>query len=293
MNIDLEKALQANVRAALEEDVGTGDLTAQLIPENAPGHARVVTREDAVLCGTAWFEACFHALEPAVKIAWHAADGDRIHAGQTVCEITGPARALLTAERPALNFLQTLSAVATETRRYVDAIAGTRAKIHDTRKTLPGLRLALKYAVKCGGGENQRIGLYDGILIKENHIAAAGGIAPALVAAFRLAAQAAPLSPDPSPACGGGEISVQIEVETLAQLEEALQAGAKLILLDNFNLEGMREAVRLTAGRAALEASGGIGLDSVRDIAETGVDRISIGGLTKSVRAVDFSMRFV
>ena len=293
MNIDLEKALQANVRAALEEDVGTGDLTAQLIPENAPGHARVVTREDAVLCGTAWFAACFHALEPAVKITWHAADGDRIRAGQTVCEITGPARALLTAERPALNFLQTLSAVATETRRYVDAIAGTRAKIHDTRKTLPGLRLALKYAVKCGGGENQRIGLYDGILIKENHIAAAGGIAPALVAAFRLAAQAAPLSPDPSPACGGGEISVQIEVETLAQLEEALQAGAKLILLDNFNLEGMREAVRLTAGRAALEASGGIGLDSVRDIAETGVDRISIGGLTKSVRAVDFSMRFV
>ena len=278
MNIDLENTLAANVRAALDEDVGTGDLTARLIPEDAAGQARVLTREDAVLCGAGWFEACFLALDPAVKIAWHATDGDRIHAGQTLCELSGPARTLLTAERPALNFLQTLSAVATETRRYVDAIAGTRAKIHDTRKTLPGLRLALKYAVKCGGGENQRIGLYDGILIKENHIAAAGGIAPALEAAFRLA---------------GPGVSVQIEVETLAQLEEALRAGAKLILLDNFNLEGMREAVVLTAGRAALEASGGVTLDTVRAIAETGVDRISVGGLTKSVRAVDLSMRFV
>jgi nicotinate-nucleotide pyrophosphorylase (carboxylating) len=294
MNATLEEALRANVRAALEEDVGTGDLTAQLIPATTIGHARVVSREEAVLCGAAWFEACFHALDPAVKITWHAAEGDRIHAGQTLCEITGPARALLTAERPALNFLQTLSAVATETRRFVTAIAGTRAKIYDTRKTLPGLRQALKYAVQCGGGENQRIGLYDGILIKENHIAAAGGIVPALQAAFRLAArQAAPLSPDPSPACGGGEFSVQIEVETLAQLEQALQAGAKLILLDNFDLEGMREAVRLNAGRAALEASGGISLDSVRAIAETGVDRISIGALTKHVRALDLSMRFL
>jgi nicotinate-nucleotide pyrophosphorylase (carboxylating) len=278
MTINLEKALQANVRAALEEDVGGGDLTALLIPADAIGHARVVTREGAVLCGTAWFEACFRALNPAVQIAWNAADGDRIHAGQTLCALSGPARALLTAERPALNFLQTLSAIATETRRYVDAIAGTRAKIYDTRKTLPGLRLALKYAVQCGGGENQRIGLYDGILIKENHIAAAGGIRPALEAAFRLA---------------GPGVSVQIEVETLAQLEEALQAGARLILLDNFDLDGMREAVRLTAGRAALEASGGISLDTVRAIAETGVDRISVGGLTKSVRAVDLSMRFV
>ncbi len=274
----LSEAIRANVRAALYEDVGTGDLTAQLIPEDAAGQARVLTREDAVLCGTAWFEACFHALDPAVNITWHATDGDRIHAGQTLCEITGKARALLTAERPALNFLQALSAVATETRRYVDAIAGTRARIYDTRKTLPGLRLALKYAVKCGGGENQRIGLYDGILIKENHIAAAGGIRPALAAAYKLA---------------GTDVSVQIEVETLAQLEEALQAGAKLILLDNFDLEGMREAVHLTAGRAALEASGGISLDKVRAIAETGVDRISVGSLTKSVRAVDLSMRFV
>jgi nicotinate-nucleotide pyrophosphorylase (carboxylating) len=276
-NDALSQAIRANVRAALDEDVGKGDLTAQLIPEDAAGQARVLTREDAVLCGTAWFEACFRALDPAVKIAWHAADGDRIHAGQTLCELSGSARALLTAERPALNFLQTLSAVATETRRYVDAIAGTRGRIYDTRKTLPGLRLALKYAVKCGGGENQRIGLYDGILIKENHIAAAGGIGPALEAAFRLA---------------GSGVSVQVEVESLAQLEEALQAGATLILLDNFDLEGLREAVRLTAGRAALEASGGIRLDSVRAIAETGVDRISVGGLTKSVRAVDFSMRF-
>ncbi len=301
MTIDLENAIQANTRAALEEDVGNGDPTARLIPEAAIGHARVITREDAVLCGTAWFDACFHALDPDAKLDWRARDGERVVAGKTLCEITGQARALLTAERPALNFLQTLSGVATETRRYVDAIAGTRARIYDTRKTLPGLRLALKYAVKCGGGENQRIGLYDGILIKENHIAAAGGIALALDAAFRLAArQAAPLSPDPlssldegSPACGGEEISVQIEVESLAQLEEALQAGAKLILLDNFNLDGMREAVRVTAGRAALEASGGISLETVRAIAETGVDRISVGGLTKSVRAVDLSMRFV
>lgn len=278
MTIDLDKAIQANVRAALEEDVGGGDLTARLIPETALGNARVVTREDAVLCGTDWFDACFRTLDDHAKLDWRARDGDRIAAGQTLCEISGQARALLTAERPALNFLQTLSGVATETRRYVDAIAGTRARIFDTRKTLPGLRLALKYAVKCGGGENQRIGLYDGILIKENHIAAAAGIRPALDAALRLA---------------GPGVSVQIEVETLAQLEEALQAGAKLILLDNFNLEGMREAVSLTAGRAALEASGGISLDSVRAIAETGVDRISVGGLTKSVRAVDLSMRFV
>ena len=278
MNIDLQETLNANVRAALEEDVGAGDLTARLIPEATVGHARVLTREDAVLCGSAWFEACFKRLDPAIQIAWHAGDGDRVRAGQVLCAIEGPARALLTAERPALNFLQTLSAVATETRRFVDAIGGTRAKIYDTRKTLPGLRLALKYAVKCGGGENQRIGLYDGILIKENHIAAAGGVAPALAAAFQLATPA---------------VTVQIEVENLAQLEEALQAGATLILLDNFSLDGMREAVRRTAGRAALEASGGITLDTARAIAETGVDRISVGSLTKSVRAVDLSMRFV
>ena len=286
----LSEAIRANVRAALDEDVGAGDLTAQLIPEDAVGHARMLTREDAVLCGAAWFEACFRALDPAVNITWYAADGDRTHAGQTLCEITGKARALLTAERSGLNFLQTLSAVATETRRFVDAIAGTRARIYDTRKTLPGLRLALKYAVKCGGGENQRIGLYDGILIKENHIAAAGGIRAALAAAFLLAKGPGSLSPYSGE---GGEITVQIEVENLAQLEEALQAGAKLILLDNFDREGMREAVWMNAGRAALEASGGIALETVRAIAETGVDRISVGGLTKTVRAVDLSMQFV
>ena len=275
---DLPSARLQQVRAALAEDMGGGDLTARLIPPESWAKARVITREEAVLCGQDWFSECFSQIDAQTRVTWFARDGDRVLAGQSLCEITGPARALLTAERPALNFLQTLSAVATETHRYVDAIAGTRAKIHDTRKTLPGLRLALKYAVKCGGGENQRIGLYDGILIKENHIAAAGGIAPALAAAFRLA---------------GAGVSVQIEVETLDQLEEALQAGATLILLDNFDLEGMREAVRLAAGRAALEASGGVTLDSVRAIAETGVDRISVGGLTKSVRAVDLSMRFV
>jgi nicotinate-nucleotide pyrophosphorylase (carboxylating) len=278
MTIDLENAIQTQVRAALEEDIGGGDLTARLIPETAIGQARVITREDAVLCGTAWFDACFHALDPEAKLVWRASDGARVVAGQTLCEISGKARALLTGERPALNFLQTLSAVATETRGFVDAIAGTRAKIYDTRKTLPGLRLALKYAVKCGGGENQRIGLYDGILIKENHIAAAGSIGAALAEAFKLAAPG---------------VTVQIEVENLEQLEQALEAGAKLILLDNFGLDGMREAVRRTAGRAALEASGGISLETVRAIAETGVDRISVGGLTKSVRAVDLSMRFV
>jgi nicotinate-nucleotide pyrophosphorylase (carboxylating) len=301
MNADLATIIKTNALAALEEDNGvdliSGDLTARLIPANTLTRARVITREDAVLCGKAWFDACFALLDPKIQIEWHAHDGDTIMAGQTLCEISGPARALLTAERPALNFLQTLSGVATETRRYVNAIAGTRAKIFDTRKTLPGLRLALKYAVKCGGGENQRIGLYDGILIKENHIAAAGGIQSALEAAFALTMQyvnGAPdsLSPGPSPE-GGGGITVQVEVENLAQLEEALAAGAKLILLDNFDLAGMRAAVELTAGRAQLEASGGIALETVRAIAETGVDRISVGNLTKSVRALDLSMRFV
>ena len=271
--------IKQNVAAALAEDLGqAGDLTAQLIPADKQAAARVITREDAVLCGTAWFDACFTTLNADVDIQWHAGDGDAVTAGQTLCDIAGPARALLSAERPALNFLQTLSGVATETRRHVAASAGTRAKIYDPRKPLPGLRLALKYAVKCGGGENQRIGLYDGILIKENHIAAAGGIEPALAAAFRLA---------------GPGVTIQIEVESLIQLERALDAGARLILLDNFDLAGMREAVRMTAGRAALEASGGVDLGTVRAIAETGVDRISVGNLTKSIRALDLSMRFL
>lgn len=275
---ELAQAVAANVAAALAEDLGSrGDLTAQLIPAERRAHAKVLTREDAVLAGRPWFDACFHSLDGSATIAWHAREGERIAAGQVLCEIEGNARALLSAERPALNFLQTLSGVATATRRYVDAIAGTRARIYDTRKTLPGLRLAEKYAVRCGGGENHRTGLYDGILIKENHIAAAGGIRPALEAAQRLAPPG---------------VFVQIEVETLAQLDEALACGARLILLDNFDLAAMCAAVKLTAGRAQLEASGGVDLSTVRAIAETGVDRISVGALTKHVRAVDLSMRF-
>jgi len=238
--------------------------------------ARVITREAAVLCGTSWFEECFRQIDREVRISWHARDGDRLSSGQVLCDIEGRARSLLTAERSSLNFLQTLSAVATRTRAFVDAVAGTRAAILDTRKTLPGLRRALKYAVRCGGGTNHRMGLYDGLLIKENHIASAGGIGPALQQARKSA-------PD---------LPVEIEVESIAQLQEALAAGAKLILLDNFDLAGLREAVKVNAGRAALEASGGIGLDAVREIAETGVDRISIGSLTKDIHAVDLSMRF-
>ena len=274
---DLPFHIQTNVRAALDEDVHDGDLTAQLVPARQIGHATVITRQDAVLCGTQWFGGCFKALDPDCAIKWFMQDGDAAKANQTLCEIRGNTRAMLTAERAALNFLQTLSATATLTRRYAEAVAGTRAKIMDTRKTLPGLRMAQKYAVKAGGGHNQRIGLFDGILIKENHIMAAGGIRAALEAAFRLA------PPD---------TTLQIEVENMEQLREALDAGAKLILLDNFNLDEMRAAVMLTAGRAELEASGGINLDTVRAIAETGVDRISIGALTKDVQAVDLSMRF-
>lgn len=269
--------MQINVQAALAEDVREGDLTAGLIPESALGRATVITRESAVLCGVAWFEACFRALDSSCEIRWQVQERELVQPGQTLCQLHGHARALLTAERPALNFLQTLSATATLTRRFVDVVVGTRAKILDTRKTLPGLRMAQKYAVLAGGGHNQRIGLFDGILIKENHILAAGGIRPALQQAFALAPVGA---------------TIQVEVETLAELSEALAAGAKLILLDNFDLAGMRTAVALTAGRAELEASGGVSLDTVRAIAETGVDRISIGGLTKDVKAVDLSMRF-
>ena len=275
--MNLASAILENVKAALKEDLGRGDLTAKLIPANARAKATVITREAAVLCGTAWFEACFRKLDPKVKIRWTAHDGDDIQAGQTLCEINGKARAMLTTERPALNFLQMLSATATLTRRYTAAVKGFHATIMDTRKTLPGLRIAQKYAVKVGGGKNQRIGLFDGILIKDNHILAAGGIVQALQQAKKLAKRG---------------VSIQIEVENLQELKEALSAGAKLILLDNFNLEQLREAVRITAGRAQLEASGGINLDDVRAIAETGVDRISIGSLTKDVKAIDLSMRF-
>ncbi len=274
-DLNIEQVL-SDVARALAEDVGSGDLTAQLIPATHTTRARVITREAAVIAGRPWFDACFRALDPACAIDWQVREGELVAAGSVLVEISGNSRALLTAERPALNFLQTLSAVATTTRPYVAAVAGTRAAILDTRKTLPGLRIAEKYAVRVGGGQNQRVGLYDGILIKENHIAAAGGIAPVMDAALKLAA---------------GQVSVQIEVETLDQLREALAAGAKLILLDNFDLDAMRDAVTLTAGRAQLEASGNITLKTVRAVAETGVDRISIGGLTKHIRAVDLSMR--
>lgn len=267
--------IERSVRIALDEDIGTGDLTANLIPSQQTAQARVISREPAILCGQAWFDACFRLLDADTRITWHAPEGSLIQPDQTLCTIRGSARSLLTAERSALNFLQTLSGVATATRDYVDAIAGTSAAILDTRKTLPGLRLAEKYAVTTGGGKNQRIGLYDGILIKENHIAAAGGIRPALTAARQMAA-----------------VPIQIEVESLDELQEALDAGATLVLLDNFSPEQMHQAVQLNAGRAQLEASGNITLKNVRVVAETGVHRISIGSLTKNIRAIDLSMRF-
>jgi nicotinate-nucleotide pyrophosphorylase (carboxylating) len=261
---------------SLAEDMGSGDLTAQLLPAAQISSAQVITRQSGVLCGTAWFTECFRLLDRDCAINWLAQDGDLIKPGQTLCTIRGHARALLSAERCALNWLQTLSATATRTRRYVDAVAGITVKIMDTRKTLPGLRLAQKYAVRAGGGHNQRIGLFDGILIKENHIASAGGIRPVLAQAFQLAKPG---------------VSVQIEVEDLAQLDEALDAGATLILLDNFDLDNLRAAVQRTGKRAELEASGGITLDRLREVALTGVDRISIGTLTKDIEALDLSMR--
>ncbi len=271
----LQSAFEANLLAALLEDVGNGDLTGLLVPDDTRVKARVVVREDAVLCGGPWFEGIMVALDQGIEIDWQYAEGEQMHAGSVVCTIDARPRSLLTAERSALNFLQLLSGVATATRKYVDVVAGTKAAILDTRKTLPGLRLAQKYAVRVGGGQNQRLALYDGILIKENHIAAAGGVGKALAAAAALDAG----------------VPVQIEVENLKQLREALDAGASSILLDNFELATMREAVQLTAGRALLEASGGVNLDSVRAIAETGVDRISIGSLTKDIRATDYSLR--
>jgi nicotinate-nucleotide pyrophosphorylase (carboxylating) len=273
----LVAAFEANIRTALEEDVGTGDLTAKLVPEHEMVSARVIVRENAILCGAPWFEAVMRQLDARIRIQWHYAEGDLMDADSTVCTIEAPARALLTAERSALNFMQLLSGVATATRKYVDMVAGTRAAILDTRKTLPGMRLAQKYAVRVGGGKNQRLALYDGILIKENHIAAAGGIAPALAAAQKLESG----------------VTVQIEVEDLAQLQAALVSGATSILLDNFTLDAMRKAVGMTQGRALLEASGGINMQTVRAIAETGVDRISIGSLTKDIRATDYSLRIV
>jgi nicotinate-nucleotide pyrophosphorylase (carboxylating) len=266
----------ADAARALAEDVGAGDLTATLIDPSRRARARVLAREAAVICGAPWAEAVLKQVDPSAQVHWLVHEGMRCLADQVVLEVEGSARGLLTAERTVLNFLQLLSAMATKTAAYVEAVKGTRAKIVDTRKTLPGLRLAQKYAVRMGGGFNHRIGLFDAVLIKENHIAAAGGIAPVLREAQKAAASAD---------------FIQIEVETLAQLEEALAAGATMILLDNMDLPTLREAVRINNARANLEVSGGVTLETVRALAETGVDRISIGTLTKDVKATDFSMR--
>jgi nicotinate-nucleotide pyrophosphorylase (carboxylating) len=287
----LRQLAEADVARALAEDVGAADLTAALVPAGKTASARILAREAAVICGGPWAEAALRQAAPGAQSTWRVGEGQRCQPDQTVLEITGPARGLLTAERTVLNFLQLLSAVATRTADYVAAVAQVpgldggagraRARIVDTRKTLPGLRLAQKYAVHCGGGWNHRIGLYDAVLIKENHIAAAGGVTEVL-AQVRA-----------TPSIAGVAKFIEIEVETLVQLEEALQAGATMVLLDNMDLPTLREAVRINAGRAILEVSGGVNMGTVREIAATGVDRISIGALTKDVKAVDFSMRFV
>ena len=269
------EAVAHDVRRALEEDIGSGDVTADLLPQAAVARARVITREAAVLCGTAWFDECFHQLDAATRIDWHAKDGDRVAAGSVLCHLSGAARSLVTAERTALNFLQTLSGTATATAAYVDAARGTRTVVLDTRKTLPGLRIAQKYAVRVGGGSNHRIGLFDAVLIKENHIAAAGSIAAAI-------ARARELHPG---------VLVETEVENFTELREALAAGADRIMLDEFELHELSQAVAEVGGRVPLEVSGSVALDRVRAIAETGVDYVSIGALTKHVRAVDLSMR--
>lgn len=271
-------AITENVRHALAEDIGPGDLTAALIPAAETARAHVIVKEDAVICGTAWFTEAFQQVDARVRVEWKARDGEGVRAGQTLCQIEGPARGLLSAERTALNFLQTLSGTATAARRYVEAVKGTRAVILDTRKTLPGLRLAQKYAVRCGGAQNHRIGLYDGILIKENHIAAAGSIA----AAVRAAKASAPAG-----------VFIEVEVENLQELREAISAGPERILLDDFALDDIRQAVAENRGRAKLEISGGVTLATIRAFAETGVDYISSGDITKNVRVVDLSMRFL
>ncbi len=277
--VKLPADIEVQAARAIAEDVGSGDLTASLIPEDRSARATVISRENAVLCGRPWFDAVFRQLDPTIRIVWQASDGNRVISGETLCELAGPARAILTGERTALNFLQTLSATATATREYVDAVAGTNARILDTRKTLPGLRLAQKYAVACGGGVNHRIGLFDAILVKENHIAAAGSLRAAVAHARDVA----------------GQRLVEVEVETLEQLREALETDIDRVLLDNFSLDMLREAVainRAHPGHVTLEASGNVSLQTLRPIAETGVDFISVGGLTKHVKAVDLSMRF-
>lgn len=274
--MSLPEDLSQVVARALSEDLGTGDLTAGLLPAGIEAEARVVVREPAVLCGSPWFDEVFARLDPDVTVGWHYADGADLEAHATVCSLTGRARSLLTGERTALNFLQTLSGTATVARRYANAVAGTGTRILDTRKTLPGLRTAQKYAVRCGGGDNHRMGLFDAVLIKDNHILAAGSIAAA-VGAARTSAPGVP---------------VEVEVENLDEVEQACVAGADRIMLDNFDLETLRQAVEATAGRAELEASGGVDYEALLDIAKTGVDFISVGALTKHVHAADFSMRF-
>ncbi len=271
------KLITRQVRDALDEDIGSGDLTAGLLNEEADSRVEVVCRQSAVICGTGWFDEVFRQLDPEIVIEWRVADGDRVELDQQLCTLTGNSRALLSGERTALNYLQTLSGTATRARIYADRVAGTGVRILDTRKTLPGLRLQQKYAVTCGGCDNHRIGLYDAILIKENHIHAAGSITAALGSAQDLAPAG---------------VGIEIEVESLDELREALQAGAERVLLDNFSLDGLREAVTLASGRARLEASGGVNLETIRGIAETGVDDISVGDLTKDVTAVDLSMLF-
>ncbi len=270
--------ISRQVKLVLAEDLGSGDITAGLLDPHAIANAQIITREDAVICGVAWVNEIFHQLDKSVEIEWQVEDGDQVTSGMVLCRLHGNNRSLLSGERTALNYLQTLSATATVTRRYVTAVKGTGATILDTRKTIPGLRIQQKYAVTCGGGKNHRIGLYDAVLIKENHVQIAGSISSALVRATEIAPAG---------------VDIEIEVETLDELEEALAAGAKRVLLDNFDLKMLCAAVEMNAGRARLEASGGISLQTIRDIAETGVDYISVGALTKDVRAVDLSMLFV
>lgn len=277
MTLPVPKLITRQVRDALDEDIGSGDLTAGLLDEDAVSRVEVVCRQSAVICGTAWFDEVFRQLDPEIVIQWRVADGDRVVLDQQLCTLTGNSRALLSGERTALNYLQTLSGTATRARFYADRVAGTGVRILDTRKTLPGLRQQQKYAVTCGGCDNHRIGLYDAILIKENHIHAAGSIAAALDSAQDLAP---------------GGVGIEIEVESLDELREALEAGAERVLLDNFSLDGLRAAVTLASGRVRLEASGGVNLETIRGIAETGVDEISVGDLTKDVTAVDLSMLF-
>ena len=269
--------IAANVRAALAEDVGTGDLSAQLVPAGQTARARVITRERAIVCGQAWVDEVFRQLDPEVAVTWHCADGETAEPNQTLYELAGRARSLLTGERAALNFLQLLSGTATRCRHFADLIEGLPARLLDTRKTIPGLRIAQKYAVSCGGCHNHRIGLYDAFLIKENHIAACGSI----TAAIRTAREQAPGKP------------VEVEVENMTQLAEALEARADSVMLDNFDLQQMRAAVAFTAERTVLEASGGVNESTLRAIAETGVDYISIGTLTKDCKAIDLSMRML